>query len=763
MPTQPIANHKLSVFMGILLFAAAAASAQAPAQSPAQAPRSRPVGQSASAAKATPATQAPAQPSVAPAAPSFQESLAKYPGLLPALGDLFAKLQQGIQVPAPRAESRILPILPESTVGYAAIPNYGDVARQSLKIFREQLQASPVLRDWWEHGELGATHGAIEDGFDRFAQFHDFLGSELVIAGTQNGQSFDLLLAAEIRKPGLQAFLQQSIALMAGKAKPGVRVLNSQELAAAQPGAKNELLVLVRPDFVLAATDLATLRKFSSRVDDRHAREFAASPFGQRIQQEYNGGATLVAAADIHKLLAQAPVSTPQAHAALDRSGFAEMKYAVWSHKVIGGQSIGQAELSFSGPRRSFASWLAKPVALSNLDFVSSKSLLSGTIVLTNPTHMLDDLETFFAAAPQNQNPFAALPIFESALQVNLKNDLLAHLSGEITVELDSITPPQPGWKAVLKVNDSDALQQTLVKLFAAGHIQPTAASQDGFTCYTVHFPSQGKLTELDYAFVDSHLILAPTREAVAEAVRVHRSGNSLAKSPQLLAAVPAGRKLEASALLYQDSVAMYALQLQKAPPELKDLLGKATSQAGPSAVWVYGEESSIREASKSTGLDAGMVLVAAAVAIPNLLRARTAANEASAVGSLRSINTAQVAYSSTYPQRAFAPDLATLGPGLAEHALATPAHAALLDASLAAFSCTGDAWCTKSGYNFRVSAVCKVKHCAEYVVLATPVDAANGTRNFCSTSEGVIHVQPGAPLSAQPTAAQCRAWPALK
>src|ERR1044072_906529 len=45
------------------------------------------------------------------------------------------------------------------------------------------------------------------------------------------------------------------------------------------------------------------------------------------------------------------------------------------------------------------------------------------------------------------------------------------------------------------------------------------------------------------------------------------------------------------------------------------------------------------------------IILIIAAIAIPNLLRSRIAANEASAVGSIRAINTSEVTYPSTYPQ----------------------------------------------------------------------------------------------------------------
>src|SRR5215468_785047 len=80
---------------------------------------------------------------------SWDKELNKYPGLLPEIGELMSKLQEKVQFPAARAESRLLPLLPASTTSYAVFPNYGDTARQTLQIFRQELQQSSVLRDWW--------------------------------------------------------------------------------------------------------------------------------------------------------------------------------------------------------------------------------------------------------------------------------------------------------------------------------------------------------------------------------------------------------------------------------------------------------------------------------------------------------------------------------------------------------------------------------------------------------------------------------------
>src|SRR5258707_11150010 len=77
------------------------------------------------------------------------------------------------------------------------------------------------------------------------------------------------------------------------------------------------------------------------------------------------------------------------------------------------------------------------------------------------------------------------------------------------------------------------------------------------------------------------------------------------------------------------------------------------------------------------------IILIIAAIAIPNLLRARIAANEASAASGVRTINTAEVSYNSTYPQQGYSVSLATLGNG-AGCAPPTVGSACLLDAVLA-------------------------------------------------------------------------------
>src|SRR3989442_10224327 len=85
------------------------------------------------------------------------------------------------------------------------------------------------------------------------------------------------------------------------------------------------------------------------------------------------------------------------------------------------------------------------------------------------------------------------------------------------------------------------------------------------------------------------------------------------------------------------------------------------------------------------------IILIITAIAIPNFMRSRMAANQASAVQSLRVINTAEVTYSSTY-QVGYSSTLAQLRPSTGG-ALPSKLSADLIDAVLAA----GD----KSGYSY--------------------------------------------------------------
>jgi len=685
---------------------------------------------------------------------------AKYPGLLAEFGHLFEKLQNDVQFPAPRGESRLLPLLPESTMSYGAFPNYGGAASQGLEAFRQELKESYVLREWWHNGQAASVGPKIEDSLDKFSQLSQYLGEEVAVSGTMEGREPNLLIVAEVRKPGLRKFLEQMIGEVAGKSNSGVRVMNQQELGAMEgKPAAGDLLLLVRPDYIVGALDLVTLRKFNARLDAA-SRGFVATPFGHKVEQVYSGGVTTLAAADLQKILSQVPPGTNQDKLLFDRSGFAEMKYLVWEHSKVNGEAISQGELSFTGPRRAAAAWLAKPAPLGSMDFVSPKAIVAGTLVLASPARIFDDMKVLTSST--NANVFASIAQMEQVLKLSLRDDLLSCLTGEITMELISVSPPKPEWNVILKVSDTKHLQQSLSSLLAATQFRTEEFEEGGVTISSMNVPSGQAPLKIGYAFLDSYWIIGSSRETVADAIRLHASGDSLGKSKKFLAALPPGHSAEASALLYQDSIAMASLKLRGLSPGVAKSLANAGFENAPGLIAFYGDETSIREESRGGDFDVAVILVVAAIAIPNLVRSKVAANEDGAVGMVRTINVAQTTYEAAYPKRVFAPDLASLGPDPRQPDASSPDHANFINETLGNATCSGTTWCTKSGYQFRITAVCKLRSCKEYVVVATPVDANTGSRSFCSTSEGAIHFKISPPLTAPVSVSECRSWASL-
>ncbi len=127
------------------------------------------------------------------------------------------------------------------------------------------------------------------------------------------------------------------------------------------------------------------------------------------------------------------------------------------------------------------------------------------------------------------------------------------------------------------------------------------------------------------------------------------------------------------------------------------------------------------------------VILIIAAIAIPNLLASRRAANEASAVGSLRTLIAAETTYALTYSDIGYTCALARLGPS---PGLPTSGRADIIDSVLASGS--------KSGYLFGLAGCGAVVPSSQFRVDATPqVVGQTGQRSFCSDQSGVLWFDP--------------------
>ena len=128
------------------------------------------------------------------------------------------------------------------------------------------------------------------------------------------------------------------------------------------------------------------------------------------------------------------------------------------------------------------------------------------------------------------------------------------------------------------------------------------------------------------------------------------------------------------------------------------------------------------------------IILIVAAIGIPNLMRARMSANESAAAQDIRTINTAEMSYAATYPQIGFTALKALGGP---QPCAPSTASGCFLDDVLA----MNGGGKGKDGYSFTVSA-----SSSGYASLADALSInGTGTRSFCSDETGIIYYLPGA------------------
>jgi len=152
------------------------------------------------------------------------------------------------------------------------------------------------------------------------------------------------------------------------------------------------------------------------------------------------------------------------------------------------------------------------------------------------------------------------------------------------------------------------------------------------------------------------------------------------------------------------------------------------------------------------------IILIIAAIAIPNLLRARISANEASAAAGVRTIVTAEVSYSMSYPAVGFATAIGNLAGTTTECATPSSDTACLIDQTLADSATT-----PKSGYIFAATGVVVAPATTNSDFVASAIPSTLGTtgnRTFCAEQSGVVRANAGA--TAPTDNAGCLAYTAI-
>ena len=548
---------------------------------------------------------------------AWSRNSAKYLSLL---GD-FAILQKQIAaIPGPglRYSSDLLPLVPDHTVVYAAIPNLANTIDEANRLFQDRLQQSPALRDWWKQQQRG-NGPKLQDVFNEVKNFSSYLGDEVVVAIVKQGPTYTApVILARVRQPGLDAFVQAE----------GKRLNNNSLQAGLQmvrdpwsvSPAGRPLLVYLTNDLMIASEDLTQLQFVAGRSTQKGQSQFVGSPFYQQIASSYEQGAEWLFCVDMEQIVAANVQSDSSRHDL--PPGMGDVKYLTMEHRDLAGKSESHADLTFASERQGVASWLAAPASMASLEFVSPDASMVTSAVIKNPRSIMEEI--FKMAAGGNPDFSEQLAEFEAKSGVNVLNDIAASLGGEVTMAFDGPMIPTPRWKLIFEVYDPATLQSTIEKLVdtysrenvQGRALQVTRKQVGSRTYFTLSSPT-GPNYQIDYSFVDSYLIVAPDMGTISRAIQLREAGYTLTHSSTFQALLPTDGYTNFSAIFYHNIgpvVGPVAERLKASgvltPQQLQSVDALAANSA-PGMIYAYGEPSRITIASNTgfMGFDLGTLL----------------------------------------------------------------------------------------------------------------------------------------------------------
>jgi len=544
----------------------------------------------------------------------WSRNAVQYAQVLDALASLKNELK-AVPKPGVRNSTRLLDMMPATTVMYAAIPNLAASITESNRIIEERIQQNPALRDWFAN-RREPRGPAMNQAIAAIKDFGDQLGEEIAVGAgmSDQGQPTEPIVLAQLKNPGgFRAFFDAEVQKLNtnGKAPQVVWIDDPKTAQPAATTGQGPLYVWITGDVLVGSPKLAQLQAVASG-----ASGFSATPFYSRIAQIYSEGAGIVVAADLEKIIAHTRgvrrISMGDDHEqALNQLGIFNVTSFVLDSKDTDGKTHTRAVLSYTQADHGITSWLAQPAPMGSLEYISPDANIVAGFAVKNSAAVVDDLLTVMSKVCPDLN--AHLDDLQKNHGLNLRSDFAAPLGGEYAFAIDGPVLPTPSWKLVFQVNDPARLQQTFDQVVTEVNKQLAKEGKQGLewdkadsggrTFYTLRAKDLGAL-ELNYVIANGYLIACPTRALVEKALQYHDSGSTLIHSPQFTAGLPADGNVNFSAFVYQNIAALakpLANQAGNLPAGPKNALTMAATME-PTLAYAYAYGDHIEIAANTEG-----------------------------------------------------------------------------------------------------------------------------------------------------------------
>jgi hypothetical protein len=396
-----------------------------------------------------------------------------------------------LRMPEVRYSSRLVGLLPASTVFYASVPNLAQYLGDAEAVFRRQAADSPELRAW-----LSGPGSGTQAVLDKIRAANEYLGDEVVIFGTP--ETAGPVFLAEVKREGFSDFMKKSGMPMAVETRAGVVLFSPRTQA------------------------------LSTALDS----SFQKTPFYARIAEAYSQGAGLLVCADLSHM-GPKPVEG--------------VRYLIAEQKEIDHRMETRAAVTFDGPRTGVAAWLASPSPMAALDYVSSDATFVSAFAVSSLGAILDHQPEFSLPQPGFDLLKEAASTLGGEFAVALDGSPFPVPSWKLVAEVYDPARFQTALGKFVAEYSRDAV--------AHGRKAPRTGQEtvDGRTYYTLAGTDSGPLTEAHYTFASGYLIAAPTRALLVRALETKANGTGIVHSPVFARMLPRDPHADFSAVVYQN------------------------------------------------------------------------------------------------------------------------------------------------------------------------------------------------------------------
>ncbi|MFH1965118.1 MAG: FecR family protein [Acidobacteriota bacterium] len=491
---------------------------------------------------------------------NWSRNSSEYLKTLALVSDIHRAIDQVTMSKELRYTGALARILPRDTVIYGAAPNVVDRGDLFFQAIDDAIADNSKLAEAWNSEKGLEIQAHIEELKDLASSLEGLFGDELVFAIARVNETGPLpILLTEVHDVNVLKAELTNISDRISQETGGIRPISVIEDPFASGLPDSPLFAWCTEGLLAVSPSLDLLKQVSEADAGNGSTGFVESPLYETVATQYDQGVDWLLAVDLQAVLGLVEENREADVEDAFLNPLSGVGNLLAKRRLVDGQTENQLIFSFNEEPRGVLGWLAEPMPMGAMDFVSPDASLAAGFSLRDPLQIMDELLEHIASA--DGEALEALEEFQNDMGLDIREDIAASLGGEVLFALDGPILPTPAWKLILEVYDPARFQgavESLVssvnaRLSETGQAQLSFGSEQvgGNTLYSLH--SAKSSLRVYYMFARGYMIAAPDYSIISKALQYQSSGYSLVNSPDFIASLPSGDSVDLSAFYYHD------------------------------------------------------------------------------------------------------------------------------------------------------------------------------------------------------------------